>query len=69
MTTPRVTWLSVDRAAAVLDVTPEALTKRLARAARRAPDGVTEASIDGVVGRKFGRVWRVHLSERWAAPS
>jgi hypothetical protein len=69
MSTQRAVWLSVDRAAAMLDVSPEALAKRLARAARKAPDGVVEASVDGVTGRKFGRVWRVHLSERWAAPS
>ena len=37
----------------------------LERHAVRAPDGVIEATIDGVRARKLGRLWRVAFSERW----
>jgi hypothetical protein len=58
-------WFSVLQAALFLDVKPDALRKRLERHAVRAPDGVTEAVIDGITGRKFGSTWRVAFSERW----
>jgi hypothetical protein len=51
--------------AAILSMSDEALRKKLERHARKAPDGVVEAEIDGIRGRKFGRSWRVLLSERW----
>lgn len=60
-----VRWVSVDRAALVLDLTPAALRRSLERHAQRAPDGGVEANIDGVRARKFGRLWRVRFSERW----
>jgi hypothetical protein len=47
-------------------MSPDALRKKLDRNSYLAPDGVVEASIDGVRGRKFGRLWRVSFSARWA---
>jgi hypothetical protein len=34
----------------------------------RATDGGTEAAVDGVQARKFGRLWRVRFSEVWGLP-
>ncbi|MDI1445959.1 hypothetical protein [Polyangium sp. 6x1] len=45
-----------------------ALRKTLERRAVRASDGGTEASVDGVRARKFGRIWRVRFSEAWGVP-
>ena len=52
-----------------LDLTPEALRRTLERRAARAPDGGVEAHVDGVIGRKLGRLWRVLSTERWVIPS
>jgi hypothetical protein len=65
---PRARWLTVRDAGALLSVTPGALRRSLERRAVRAPDGGTEADIDGVRGRKFGRLWRVMLTSRWMDP-
>jgi len=62
-------WLTVRDAAAALSMRPEALRRALERRARRAPDGGTEADIDGVRGRKFARHWRVRLAGPWAPPA
>ncbi|MBZ0116714.1 MAG: hypothetical protein K8H88_06960 [Sandaracinaceae bacterium] len=43
------------------------LRRTIERHARRAPDGGTEASFDGIRARKLGRTWRVLLGERWGA--
>jgi hypothetical protein len=48
-----------------LDLTPGALRRTFERRACRAADGGIEAEIDGVVARKFGRLWRVRFSEAW----
>jgi hypothetical protein len=68
MTQSNRRWLSLLNAAHFLDTTPEALRKLFERHSRRAPDGGIEAHVDGVIGRKFGRVWRVAFSERWLSP-
>lgn len=58
-------WMTVDRAAAALDVTPSALRRRLERAATKGADGATVARFEGIVGRKLGRRWRVALGPDW----
>jgi hypothetical protein len=58
-------WFTVRAAAEILALTCEALRKQLERNARRAPDGGIEAELDGVRGRKFGRLWRVSFGDRW----
>lgn len=59
-------WVGLEAAADVLgEESPEALRKKLARAAVRAADGVTEAHINGIVGRKLGKLWKVRLSAEW----
>jgi len=45
-----------------------ALRKTLERRATRGPDGATEANLDGVRARKFGRTWRVRFSDAWGLP-
>jgi hypothetical protein len=60
-----VSWLSVAKAASILDLTPTALRRTLERRAVRPPDGSVEANLDGVRARKFGRLWRVFLDEGW----
>jgi hypothetical protein len=57
-----VAWVGVDVAAQTLGLSSEALRKKLDRNSNLAPDGVVEAVIDGVRGRKFGRLWRVSFS-------
>lgn len=59
-------WMTIASASEILDLSPEALRRTLERHAVRAPDGGTEANVDGVRARKFGRLWRVQFSERWA---
>jgi hypothetical protein len=61
--------MTIRQAAAILAMSPEALRRSLERHAVRAPDGSVEAAIDGVRARKFGRLWRVALSERWTLAS
>ncbi len=61
-------WLTLERAAAHLSLTVTALRKTLERRATRASDGVTEAKLDGVHARKFGRLWRVRFSSAWGMP-
>jgi hypothetical protein len=46
-----------------------ALRKTLERRAVRAGDGATEATLDGVRARKFGRLWRIRFSEAWGSPA
>ena len=58
-------WLPVRSAAELLSVNPDALRRRIERHAQRARDGGTEANIDGVRARKFGRHWRVQLGAAW----
>jgi hypothetical protein len=61
-------WVSLQSAAQVLGMTPAALRKSLDRRAARTSDGGIEAEIDGVRGRKFGRLWRVVFSPAWTLP-
>jgi hypothetical protein len=62
-------WVSLERAALHLGMTAAALRKSLERRAVRAADGATEATLDGVRARKFGRSWRVRFSEAWGSPA
>ena len=62
------TWVPLERAAAHLSMNAAALRKTLERRATRASDGATEANLDGVRARKFGRIWRVRFSEAWGLP-
>ena len=61
-------WLAVPEAAAILGTSKSALRRALERRAAPSPDGVTESNLDGVRGRKFGRMWRVWLGARWTSP-
>jgi len=61
-------WVSLERAAAHLGMNAAALRKTLERRAVRVADGATEAALDGVQARKFGRLWRVRFSEAWGLP-
>lgn len=59
-------YRTIDEAAALLRLTPEALRKRCARSAvRRGRDVVAELG-DGVVAVKMGRTWRVRFPARAA---
>ena len=59
-------WTSIEVAADRLGLpSAEALRKKLDRHVFVASDGVVESYIDGVRGRKFGKSWRVMLSEHW----
>jgi hypothetical protein len=58
-------WMSVEQAAHHLGESADALRKKLDRNSRRARDGVVEAHVHGVVGRKLGRRWKVRFSEAW----
>lgn len=60
-------WVSVAVAADRLGLSPDALGKAFNRHARKAPDGGTEANLDGVRARKFGRLWRVQFSAAWVS--
>jgi hypothetical protein len=62
-------WLSVAKAAELLDLSPTALRRTLERRAVRANDGGVEAQVDGVRARKFGRLWRVQFSASWLPSS
>jgi|GEM_PF-1238737 len=61
-------WVSMEKAAVHLGMGAAALRKALERRAVRAADGCTEAALDGIQARKFGRLWRVRFSERWGMP-
>ena len=60
-------WLSLQRAAELLDLSAAALRRKLERRAVRSKDGTVEAVIDGVHARKFGSLWRVRFSDAWVA--
>jgi hypothetical protein len=62
-------WLTVREAAAHLGYGVVSLRRLLDRHARRAPDGGVEAALDGLIGKKLGRSWRVTLGARWQPPS
>jgi len=58
-------WLSVARVALLLDLTPDALRRRLERKTTIGEDGAIEAHFDGIHARKVGRLWRVSLGPEW----
>lgn len=61
------TWVSIARAAEILDEPAEGLRKKLTRAHRSlAADGVPEVQLGpGIRARKCGRNWKIQLSEGW----
>lgn len=65
-TSPTPRWVTTRLAAKHLDMTEDALRRTLERHARRGEDGVVFAEIDGVLGRRFGRRWRIAFSSAWA---
>ena len=70
MTSPTpLRWISLQSAADLLGLTAAALRKSLDRRSVRTSDGGIEAEIDGVRGRKLGRLWRVTLSCAWTVPT
>ena len=60
-------WVCLRTAAAFLDLEPGRFRRTLERHARMV-DGSIEARVDGVVARKFGRLWRVRFSASWTEP-
>lgn len=58
-------WFTLTEAAERLSMSVDALRRQIERRAKRAPDGGTEANIDSVRARKFGRLWRVSFGQRW----
>ena len=64
---PPARWYALRDAAAILGLSPDGLRKQLERRAQRAPDGGTEAVIDGVRARKFSNRWRVSFGAAWSS--
>lgn len=60
-------WVSVAVAAGHLGKSEAALQRMLGRHAVKAKDGGVEAHIDGVRGRKLGRLWRIQFSAAWTS--
>jgi hypothetical protein len=60
--------MTVARAAEILDLPVTTLRRAFERNAKRV-EGTVVAQIDGVVGRKFGRHWRVWLDAQWTSPA
>jgi NAD+--asparagine ADP-ribosyltransferase len=58
-------WYALREAADILDVSPEALRRKLERRVQHAADGVKEARVDGIRARKFGNHWRVSFGKAW----
>jgi len=58
-------WSSIKVAADALGVPSVRLRRIIERHAVRAADGSVEAYFDGIYARKLGRLWRVHLGEKW----
>lgn len=58
-------WMSVEEAASILGVPTVTFRRAIERNARKRADGGTEAKVDGVTARKWGRLWRVLLDEGW----
>lgn len=56
------TWLSLARAAAILDISPDALRKRCERLAKPGPNGMIVCPLqDGIEARKLGKLWKLRL--------
>lgn len=58
-------WVSIEVAAGVLGITPDALRKSIDRRAKKMADGGIEAHVDGLRARKFGRRWKVQRDGVW----
>ncbi len=58
-------WLPLLTAAEHLGESPDSLRKKLERSSKRGGDGVIEAKLDGITGRKLGRLWKLRLSDGW----
>lgn len=62
--------LRVERAATLLDATPNAIRKRINRACRVDADGVQRADLDaGISAVKIHGSWRLLIPEQFARPS
>jgi hypothetical protein len=55
------TWLTIEAAAKLVGVSPEALRARCRRAARRRDRQVVAELGMGIIARKFGRSWRLSV--------
>jgi hypothetical protein len=58
-------WVSVDVASRFLSLAPGRLRRTLERRATRDADGHVVVRMDGIVGRKFGRLWRLKFAACW----
>jgi hypothetical protein len=61
-------WVSVDVAAQFLSLAPGRLRRTLERRATRDADGHVVVSMDGIVARKLGRLWRLKFAACWTEP-
>ena len=64
-----VRWMDAEAAAEILGLSVVTLRRTLERNARAEADGATIARVDGITGRKLGRLWRVQLDSRWMGVS
>jgi len=62
---PAARWMDAEAAAEILGLSVVTLRRALERNARAEADGATVARVDGITGRKLGRLWRVQLDARW----
>lgn len=62
---PTARWMDADAAADILGLSVVTLRRALERNARVETDGATIARVDGITGRKLGRLWRVLLDAKW----
>ena len=64
----RGSWMTVDQAAAFLQLPCVTLRRSLERNARTLPEGGIASHVDGISARKIGRLWRVWLDSGWTNP-
>jgi hypothetical protein len=57
--------MDAEAAADILGLSVVTLRRALERTARVEADGTTLARVDGITGRKLGRLWRVQLDAKW----
>ena len=65
----RGSWMTVDQAAAFLQLPCVTLRRSLERNARKLPEGGIASHVDGIAARKVGRLWRVWLDAGWLNPA
>lgn len=65
----RGSWMTVDQAAAFLQLPCVTLRRALERNARKLPEGGITSHHDGISARKIGRLWRVWLDAAWRNPT